>query len=61
MAVSELRREEIQLEETVVRRQKTPDRSEEEREFRAQVRWQVSAMRAAGVVVEVPAIDAELF
>ena len=53
--IDELRQEQIQLEETVPGRERTPDASDEERAFRLGIRRDVRRMRKAGIEASVPA------
>lgn len=48
------------MEETISRRKKTSDRSDEERDFRKQIRRQIRKMKAAGVEVVLPNVDPDL-
>ena len=57
MPLTEERQEQIQMEETVSRREKTPDRSDEEWDFRRQIRRQIKKMKAAGIEVVMPNMD----
>jgi hypothetical protein len=54
-ALTEERAEQIQLEETVIRRPRTPDGSDQEVRFRRSISRDVAMLRDAGIIVDVPA------
>lgn len=55
MAVTQERAEQIQLEETLLRRPRTRDQSAEEVRFRRLMFRDVAMLRDAGIIADVPA------
>ncbi len=55
VALTEERAEQIQLEETVLRRRRIPDQSAEEVRFRRSIFRDVAMLRDAGIIIDVPA------